>query len=93
MLNVQGQARGRLRVRIAGAPIGGGLSMTGSQVDLRSRASRRCSRARSTRSAGSEFIARVTDSQGSAVELHAALQIDIQSDAVTGTLSGTPEHG
>ena len=94
LLSVRGQVRGVLRVRIAGTPIGGGPvddrepgrpgargcpdpALEGSIGSLR----------------GSEFNARLTDSQGSTVDVHAALQIDIQSDSVTGTLSGTPGHG
>ncbi len=93
VLNVQGQARGVLRVRIAGTPIGGGLSMTGSQVDLALAGVPTVFEGTIDSLRGSEFSARLTDSQGSAIEVHAALQIDIQSDNVTGTLSGTPEHG
>ena len=93
VLNVHGQARGVLRVRIAGTPIGAGLSMTGSQVDLALAGVPSVLEGTIDSLRGSEFSARLTDSQGSAVEVHAALQIDIQSDSVTGTLSGTPEHG
>jgi sulfoxide reductase heme-binding subunit YedZ len=93
VLNVQGQARGVLRVRIAGTPIGGGLSMTGSQVDLALAGVPTVFEGTIDSLRGSEFSARLTDSQGSAVEVHAVLRIDIQSDNVTGTLSGTPEHG
>jgi Ferric reductase like transmembrane component len=93
VLNVRGQTRGVLRVRIAGTPIGGGLSMTGSQVDLALAGVPSVYAGTIDSLRGSEFSARLTDSQGSAIEVHAALQIDIQSDNVTGTLSGTPEHG
>jgi sulfoxide reductase heme-binding subunit YedZ len=90
VLNVQGQARGVLRVRIAGTPIGGGLSMTGSQVDLALAGVPSVLEGTIDSLRGSEFSARLTDSQGSTVGIHAALQIDTQSDTVTGTLTGTP---
>ena len=93
VLNVKGQATGVLRVRIAGTPTGGGLSMTGSQVDLALAGVPSVLEGTIDSLRGSEFSARLTDSQGSTVEVHAALQIDTQSDNVTGTLSGTPEHG
>jgi methionine sulfoxide reductase heme-binding subunit len=93
VLNVRGKARGVLRVRIAGTPIGGGLSMTGSQVDLALAGVPTVLEGTIDSLRGSEFSARLTDSQGSTIEVHAALNIDIQNDNVTGTLSGTPEHG
>ncbi|MGO9891015.1 MAG: ferric reductase-like transmembrane domain-containing protein [Solirubrobacteraceae bacterium] len=93
LLSVRGQVRGVLRVRIGGTPIGGGLSMTGSQVDLALAGVPTPLEGSIGSLRGSEFNARLTDSQGSTVDVHAALQIDVQSDSVTGTLSGTPGHG
>jgi hypothetical protein len=93
LLNVRGQVRGVLRVRIGGTPIGAGLSMTGSQVDLALAGVPTPLEGSIGSLRGSEFNARLTDSQGSTVDVHAALQIDVQSDSVTGTLSGTPGHG
>ncbi|HTP22289.1 MAG TPA: ferric reductase-like transmembrane domain-containing protein [Solirubrobacteraceae bacterium] len=87
---VSGQVRGRFRVRIAGEPIGGGISMTGSQVDLALAGVPSVLEGRIGELRGTEFNARVTDSQGSVVDLHAVLQIDGQSNTVTGTLSGAP---
>ncbi|HUA05345.1 MAG TPA: ferric reductase-like transmembrane domain-containing protein [Solirubrobacteraceae bacterium] len=89
-LNVSGQIRGRLRVRIAGRPIGGGLSMTGSQVDLAVAGVPSVLQGSIDSLRGTAFSARVTDTQGTAVELRADLQINDQTNAVTGTLSGTP---
>jgi Ferric reductase like transmembrane component len=90
--NVTGKVRGRFRVRIAGEPIdnGGGLSMTGSQVDLALAGAPSVLQGTINELRGTEFTARVADSQGSVVELHAVLQINNQSNAVTGTLSGAP---
>ncbi len=92
-LRVSGQVRGRLRVRIAGKPVGGGLSMTGSQVDLAAAGVPSVLEGTIDSLRGTDFTARVTDSQGSVVVLRAALQIDNQSDTVTGTLSGAPAGG
>jgi hypothetical protein len=90
-LRASGQVRGRLRVRIAGQPIGGGgLSMTGSQVDLAAAGVPSVYQGTINSLQGTEFRARVADGQGSAVDLHVVLQIDTQSNQVTGTLSGAP---
>ena len=93
LLNVRGHVRGVMRVRIGGTPIGDGLSMTGSQVDLALAGVPTLLEGTIDSLRGSEFNARLTDSQGSTIDIHAALQIDVQSDSVTGTLSGTPGHG
>jgi DMSO/TMAO reductase YedYZ heme-binding membrane subunit len=89
-LRVSGQIRGRLRVRIAGQPIGGGLSMTGSQVDLAVAGVPSVLQGTIGSLRGTAFRARVTDTQGTTVELRADLQINDQTNAVTGTLSGAP---
>lgn len=88
--SVSGQVRGRLRVRIAGQPIGGGLSMTGSQVDLALAGAPSVLQGTIDELRGTQFTARVADSQGSVVDLRAVLQINDQSNVVTGTLSGAP---
>jgi methionine sulfoxide reductase heme-binding subunit len=88
--NVSGQVRGRFRVRIAGQPIGAGLSMTGSQVDLALAGVPTPLQGTINDLRGTEFTARLTDSQGSIVDVHAELHIDNQNNTVTGTLSGTP---
>ena len=87
---VSGQVRGRFRVRIAGQPIGGGLSMTGSQVDLALAGAPSVLQGTINDLRGTRFTARVADSQGSVVDLRAVLQINDQSNVVTGTLSGAP---
>jgi hypothetical protein len=90
-LSTSGQVRGRLRIRIVGEPIGGGgLQMTGSQVDLAAAGVPSVFQGSINTLQGTEFRARVADSQGSAVDLHVVLQIDAQSNQVTGTLSGAP---
>ena len=88
--SVSGQVRGRFRVRIAGRPIGGGLSMTGSQVDLALAGVPSVLQGTIDNLRGTEFTARLADSQGSVVDLHAVLRIDNQTNTVSGTISGTP---
>ena len=90
-LNVSGGAQGRLRVRMAGQPdVGGGLSMTGSQVDLSAVGLASALEGRITSLQGQQFAARVRDASGSVVDLDASLNIDSQSGAVSGTLAATP---
>ena len=90
-LQVSGQVRGRMRVRLGGVPIGGGggLSMTGSQVDLALAGQRSVLQGRIDSLRGEEFDARLSGS-GSTVDIHAQLQIDTNNNTVTGTLSGAP---
>ncbi len=88
--SVSGQVRGRFRVRIVGEPIGDGLSMTGSQVDLALAGVPSVLQGTIDDLRGTEFTARLADSQGSVVDLRAVLQINNQNNTVTGTLSGTP---
>ncbi|HEX4672492.1 MAG TPA: ferric reductase-like transmembrane domain-containing protein [Solirubrobacteraceae bacterium] len=85
-LNFTGGARGILRVRLAGAPAGGGLSMTGSQVDLTAVGLRSALSGRVVSLDGDELDARVRDASGSQLLLHAALNIDSQGGTVTGSL-------
>ena len=90
-LHVNGHVRGRLRVRLGGVPIdaGGGLSMTGSQVDLAVAGEPSALQGSIVSLRGEEFIARVR-SGGRTVDLRAQLQIDNNNNTVTGTLSGSP---
>jgi sulfoxide reductase heme-binding subunit YedZ len=90
-MRLRGGARGRLRVRLGGLPIaGGGLSMTGSQVDLITNALPSVMTGQITSLQGTEFVARVSASSGPAVTLHARLNIDAQSNSVTGLLTAAP---
>jgi hypothetical protein len=89
-LRLSGGRTGRLRVRLAGAPIGGGgLSLTGSQVDLLADGFPAVMSGQVLQLQGEQFIARVKDASGAALDLNANLQIDNQSGAVTGTLDAT----
>jgi sulfoxide reductase heme-binding subunit YedZ len=92
-MRLSGGQRGRLRVRLAGEPAGGGgLSMTGSQVDLLTPGMSSAMAGRINQLAGTEFIARVLNSSG-ALTLHARLDINPQADTVTGSLDASPAGG
>ncbi len=89
-LRLSGGARGRLRVRMAGAPLdGGGLSLTGSQVDLLADGLPGVMAGQIQSLQGQAFVARVTNTAGGALDLHASLTIGGQGQAVTGTLRAT----
>ncbi|MDQ6836711.1 MAG: ferric reductase-like transmembrane domain-containing protein [Actinomycetota bacterium] len=91
-LHLSGGARGRLRVRLAGTPSsGGGLSMTGSQVDLLT-AGGSVMAGQISSLQGTEFVARVFDRSG-VLTLRARLNIDAQTNAVTGLVSASPSGG
>ncbi len=93
-LRLSGGRNGRLRVRLAGAPLGnGGLSLTGSQVDLVATGLPSVLAGRVVQLQGTQFLARVADSSGARVDLQADLVIDNQSGAVSGTLSATDAGG
>lgn len=93
-LRMSGGAHGRLRVRMAGAPIdGGGLSMTGSQVDLLAEGLPSVLAGRIVSLQGQQFVARVRDGSGTAINLHADLNIDSQTGHVTGRLAATSAGG
>ncbi len=93
-LTLSGGAHGRLRVRMAGAPInGGGLSMTGSQVDLLAVGLPSVMEGQIVSLQGQQFLARVADSAGNELELHANLTIDNNSRSVSGTLAATNGGG
>lgn len=90
-LRLSGGARGRLRIRLAGAPIdGGGLSLTGSQVDLKAAGLASVMQGKIVSLEGQRLLARVAGSGGSALDLRANLNIDSQTGSVSGTLSASP---
>lgn len=89
LLHLSGGARGVLRVRIGGvAANGGGLSMTGSQVDL-ALTGMPVLQGRITELQGQQFVARVRDASGTSRDLQVNLNIDEGSDTVTGSLQAT----
>lgn len=90
-MRVSGQVRGILRVRLGGQPLPqGGLSMTGSQVDLAAAGTPSVYQGQVTSLAGTRIVAKVTDSKGKSLQLDASLQINTQTAKVTGTLLGRP---
>lgn len=93
-LRLSGGARGRLRVRLAGAPAGGGgLSMTGSQVDLLADGLPSVMQGQIVSLQGEEFTARVAAASGGALSLRVHLDIDNRTNEVIGTLAATPIRG
>jgi sulfoxide reductase heme-binding subunit YedZ len=92
-MRLGGSVRGQMRVRLGGAPLqGGGLSLTGSQVDLTAPGMPSVMAGDVVSLQGDSFRARVTDQSGTVVDLHANLNIDQNSGAVTGTLTGRPTN-
>ena len=88
-LRLSGGANGRLRVRLGGQPVGGGgLSMTGSQVDLLTSGS--VFQGSVTALQGQEFTARVRSADGSALQLQVNLQIDHANNTVSGSIQAQP---
>jgi sulfoxide reductase heme-binding subunit YedZ len=88
-LHLNGGARGRLRVRLAGAPIpGGGLSMTGSQVDLLETGLSSVMTGQISSLAGQNFVAKVRGG-GGALTLNVRLNIDQQTGTVSGQLNAS----
>ncbi|MDQ6811701.1 MAG: hypothetical protein M3Z95_07375, partial [Actinomycetota bacterium] len=89
-LQVGGGAHGLLRIRLGGAPdAAGGVTMSGSQVDLIARGLTSVAQGRIVSLQGQQLVARVRDASGSVMDLHASLKIDQNSGAVTGTLAGS----
>lgn len=90
-LRLGGNVSGQMRVRLGGAPLPeGGLSLTGSQVDLTAPGMPSAMVGRVTSLVGDRFDAEVTDASGSVVVLHATIAIDQNSGAVTGSVNGAP---
>ncbi|MGA2929187.1 MAG: ferric reductase-like transmembrane domain-containing protein [Solirubrobacteraceae bacterium] len=93
-LQLSGGARGKLRVRLGGTPLGGGgLSMTGSQVDLLASGLPDVMAGKIVALQGTDLVARVSDGSGRALDLRANLEIDSNSGSVSGTLSATDAGG
>ncbi|PZS13724.1 MAG: hypothetical protein DLM64_02860 [Solirubrobacterales bacterium] len=93
-LRLSGGAHGRLRVRMGGTPLnGGGLTMTGSQVDLAATGLSSVMEGQILSLNGQQFAARVTGASGSELNLRGELHIDNQTGGVTGTLSASSVGG
>jgi hypothetical protein len=91
-MRVNGGVHGRLRVRLGGVPVdaGGGLSMTGSQVDLALAGTSSVLEGRIVDLQGEQFLARVSDGGGNVVDLRVNLSIDNRNNTATGTMTGSP---
>lgn len=90
-LHLHGGVQGVMRVRLGGAPLeGGGLSLTGSQVDLSAVGQPTALDGRIVSLEGSRFLARVSDGSSTTLDLRANLNISTDGSSVTGTLSGQP---
>jgi DMSO/TMAO reductase YedYZ heme-binding membrane subunit len=90
-LRLGGQVTGQMRVRLGGAPLpDGGLSLTGSQVNLTGPGMPSAMTGKILSLQGGTFLARVTDASGSVVDLQANLSIDQNTGNVTGTMTGSP---
>jgi hypothetical protein len=90
-MRIGGSVHGQMRVRLGGQPVAsGGLSLTGSQVDLSAPGMSSVMAGQIVALQGDRFRARVTDQSGTVVNLLANLNIDQSSGNVTGTLTGEP---
>jgi methionine sulfoxide reductase heme-binding subunit len=90
-MRLGGPVQGQMRVRLGGAPLqGGGLSLTGSQVDLSAPGMPSVMSGRVVGLRGNRFRARVSDSSGTTVDLDANVNIDQSTGSVSGTLTGRP---
>ncbi len=90
VVRCRGGINGEMRVRMAGAPVpGGGLSLTGSQVQLTATGLRSVLEGKINTLQGQHFQARVSNVSGTALVLLVSLNIDSTHDTVTGTLTGT----
>jgi DMSO/TMAO reductase YedYZ heme-binding membrane subunit len=93
-LQLGGSVSGQMRIRLGGSPLPqGGLSLTGSQVDLTGPGMPSAMGGKVVSLQGDRFLARVSDVSGSVVDLQANLSIDQNTGAVTGTLTGHPIGG
>jgi sulfoxide reductase heme-binding subunit YedZ len=87
-------ASGQMRVRLGGEPLPtGGLSLTGSQVDLTAPGMPSAMVGKLVSLQGNQFEARVSDTSGSVVDLRASLTIDQNTGDVSGTMTGDLVNG
>ncbi len=91
VLRCSGPISGEMRVRVAGSPApGGGLSMTGSQVQLTAVGLASVLTGQINTLQGRQFDARVRNRTGTSLVLHIDLNIDNSTNTVTGTLDASP---
>jgi len=90
-LRLGGEVSGQMRIRLGGSPLPeGGLTLTGSQVDLTAPGMPSALGGKVSSLAGNSIDARVSDVSGTTVQLHINLSIDQASGTVTGTMTGRP---
>ncbi len=90
-LKMSGQVKGSLRLRLGGQPLpSGGLTMTGSQVDMAADGTPSVYQGQVQQLAGDHIEAHVVDSAGKAFDLSATVNIDTQTGSITGTLLARP---
>jgi hypothetical protein len=90
-MRMSGGMAGLLRIRLGGIPDpSGGLSLSGSQVDLAGAGMPAAMQGRVTSLQGEQLAATVTGARGGVLNLQATLNIDNASHVVTGVLRGEP---
>jgi DMSO/TMAO reductase YedYZ heme-binding membrane subunit len=90
-MHMRGGAHGQLRVRLGGSPIaGGGLSLTGSQVDLLADGMPSAMQGEVSALEGGHLVAHVRGASGPALKLDLRLRVDEGANSVTGDLTATP---
>jgi sulfoxide reductase heme-binding subunit YedZ len=90
-MQVSGGLHGQLRMRLAGQPLdNGGLSMTGSQVDLLGDGHATVLDGHITALEGLQFVAQLSDGSGAHMQLQGTLNINSSNNTVSGSLSGSP---
>jgi len=90
-LRLGGTVTGRMRIRLGGEPLDeGGLSLTGSQVDVTGPGMPSAMVGKVVSLSGEEIVAHVTDLSRTNVALRANVSIDQSSEKVTGSLTGQP---
>jgi hypothetical protein len=93
-LRLGGPVTGQMRIRLGGSPLAeGGLSLTGSQVDVTAPGMPSALGGKVTSLNGERILARVSDVSGTVVDLRINLSIDQSTGSVTGTVTGQPVGG
>jgi sulfoxide reductase heme-binding subunit YedZ len=88
-LTLSGGASGELRIRMAGAVDGGGgLSMTGSQVDMVAQGLTTVMAGQVVQLQGTSLAIHLTAPGHASIDLAVSLSIDNQTESVTGTVTG-----
>ena len=87
---LRGGAGGSVRIDLRGQPLQGGVSMTASGVSYVPAGTRTVYLGSVTGLAGERVVASVATRSGAQIRLSFALNIDTQSNVVTGTVDATP---